>query len=236
LIGPIPGPWALRRLIIAGTADISPGQFIDVLIDTDNDPTDSATPGGTSIFEQIASTTGLPAPDEQRALPLILGPYDILDPYASELPGEYIRIHQYYTAPAAQLAQAHVLIFYDDLGPIVTAPPQPQPPPTYPAPTPTPTPTPPPTPTPTPPPPPTPTPPPTPLYFYTAHWDYRTPPAALIIIDEGTDPTIPDGTTYLWAGVSVPLRVLDAYANGRITWAPTIYSPPPYQPPFPTTY
>lgn len=218
-IGPITGPWAIRRLIIAGTSGVVPGQFIDVLISDDDHTSDTDAPTGRSILDRTLDAAALTTPDTNPGLPLILGPYDLTDPYADENGNCYIKIHQYVITPATTLAQGHVLIIWDELGEPGSQP-TPTPPPTYiPAPTPSPTPT--PTPTPTP----APTPTPTPIaYTFHAHWDYTV--TAEIVIDQSTDPTITPTTRYLWSYGSVPQTIMAAYAANRITWGPTIYPAP----------
>jgi len=128
----IPREFCITEIQILPVAGVEIGQFIDILISSDDDTTDTLTPSGTSIFDTIQGLGGLPAQDRDRGLPVTARNYDIVQPILCREQNMVLKVQVRRAAPAAALPLIHVVIVlrqYDNfLQPMDPRPPAPPPP------------------------------------------------------------------------------------------------------------
>jgi hypothetical protein len=139
--GPVGVPFIIRELWINTDSGAAPGQFLDVLISGDGDTTDTATPTGESIFPLLNGLAAIPAPDAERGLSIPANFLGIKLAYRVDSSDRWIKVRQYFIAPALALANIHVTVIIERMdAPGMSPPPiQPRPPiidPEGPAPTP----------------------------------------------------------------------------------------------------
>lgn len=116
-----------------------PGQFIDLLVSSDDDTTDTATPTGQSIFQGPQNVQSLPAGDADVGLPVGDDPFSLPHAFQVNETGRTIKVVARFQAPAAAPPSGHVVLVvkeYEALPPpiaprppVVPAPPQAPPPP-----------------------------------------------------------------------------------------------------------
>lgn len=139
----IPREFCITEIQILPVAAINVGQFVDILISSDDDTTDTATPTGTSIFDTLQGLSTVPAQDRDRGIPMTADPYDLQTPILCGQQNQVIKVQSRFIAPAGALPLFHVVIVlrqYDNFAqpldprPPVAAPPLPMPPTTTPRP------------------------------------------------------------------------------------------------------
>ena len=113
--GPIANPFRIRSIEIIPMSGVTAGQFIDVIISTDDDPSDVLAPTGFSIFPLIANFNNLPAADQQRAIQVPAVPFDLPLNFESPLTKQTIKARVFFAAPAIALPNLDLVIVIEEL-------------------------------------------------------------------------------------------------------------------------
>lgn len=111
--GPVGVPFIIKQLWINTDSGAAPGQFLDVLISQDGDTTDTATPSGTSIFPLLDGVGNIPDPDKERGVAIPVTDLNLNLSHRIDHGDRWIKVRQYFIAPAAALANLHVTIIIE---------------------------------------------------------------------------------------------------------------------------
>lgn len=126
-------PYTITQITVLPISGVTSGQYLDILVSTDDDGDDTDAPTGSSIFDPQGALTLIPAEDRPRGLPVIALPYTAFKPVKVYDQNTTLKILSAFVAPAIDLPTLHVLITieeYDELGmPPVDIRPAPEPPP-----------------------------------------------------------------------------------------------------------
>lgn len=114
-------PFLIRSLSWVPSGATSPGQFVDVLVSSDDDTTDTATPTGSSVFQGPQGLSGLPAGDADAGLPVADVPFEVPTAYRVEQTGKTVKVVTRYQSPALSPPAGHVVLVVDEYD--VPAPP-----------------------------------------------------------------------------------------------------------------
>lgn len=120
-------PFIIRSIEIVPVAGVAVGQFVDVLVSTDDDDTDTVTPTGSSIFEGSQNLSLAPTGDGDVGLPVSALPYDV--PMAKRVheTGRTLKVVVRAIAPAVSVPAVHVVVvvaeFEQMANPIAPRPP-----------------------------------------------------------------------------------------------------------------
>ncbi len=117
IIGPIPNPWRLQELVISPLAGVTVGQFLDVLVSTDDHVADVAPPNGVSIFDNIRRNTATPAIDRQRGLQVPVDSIRLTHLHTEPNRSRCLQLFLYFIAPAAALPDVNVSLIIAEVDP-----------------------------------------------------------------------------------------------------------------------
>jgi len=127
-VGPrMPRPFVIRSIEVIPVAGVTLGQFIDVLVASDDDATDTATPTGASVFDGVAALGSLPAGDGDRGLPVATAPYDVPFAYRVESGDQVLKVVSRASAPGVSLPAVHVVLSVEEFE-VLATPIRPRPP------------------------------------------------------------------------------------------------------------
>lgn len=107
-------PFLIKSLSWIPGAGVTNGQFIDLLISSDDDTTDVLVPTGSSVFQGPPNVATLPVGDADVGLPVSDFPFDIPCAFRVDQTGKTIKIVSRFQAPAAappsghEIGRAHV--------------------------------------------------------------------------------------------------------------------------------
>lgn len=120
-------PFLVKSLSWVPASASGAGQFVDVLVSSDDDTTDTATPTGSSIFQGPQNLSGLPAGDADVGLPVSDQPFEIPHAYRVDQTGRTIKVVARFQAPAAAPPSGSVVMVIEEFDvappPIVVRPP-----------------------------------------------------------------------------------------------------------------
>ena len=130
--GPIAGPFRIRQLLISPRAAGTVGQFVDVLVASGRDDTDSATPLGTSILRAAVGPGGVVAPDSRNGLAVPGTDVVLEDVWVEAQSGMFVQVRSYFVAPAVAAVDVSVVLVIEEVAAPVApyVPPSAVPPPT----------------------------------------------------------------------------------------------------------
>lgn len=125
-------PFLIRSLSWVPSAATGPGQFVDLLVSSDDDTSDTATPTGSSIFQGPQNVSGLPAGDADIGLPVADVPFEVPTAFRVEATGKTLKVVARFQAPSTAPPAGHVVLVVDEFD--IPAPPISVRPPVVPAP------------------------------------------------------------------------------------------------------
>lgn len=113
--GPVANPFRIRSIEIIPFSGVQLGQFLDIIISTDDDSTDTETPSGFSIFPLLLNFGTLPAADQQRGIQIPVEAFDIPISFMNPLTKQTIKARVFFAAPALALPNVDVLLIIEEL-------------------------------------------------------------------------------------------------------------------------
>lgn len=120
-------PFRIKSLSWVPQSATAPGQFVDVLVSSDDDVSDTSAPTGSSIFQGAQGLADLPDGDGDAGLPVADQPFEIPVPFQVDTTGRTLKVVLRYRAPAAGLPAGHVVLVVEEfeaaVPPIVPRPP-----------------------------------------------------------------------------------------------------------------
>jgi hypothetical protein len=131
-------PFLISSISWVPAAATTAGQFVDLLVSSDDDTTDTATPTGQSIFQGPQNVSALPAGDADVGLPVGDQPFDIPHAFQVNETGRTIKVVARFQAPAAAPPSGSIVLVVKEFDaspmPIDPRPPIVDPPPSLPPP------------------------------------------------------------------------------------------------------
>ena len=121
--GPIASPFIIREIWVNAEAGVTAGQLLDVLVSSDGDVTDTATPGGSSIFDLVENSSVVVGRDTQRGLsiPSQLIKLDIAA--RVDVSNQFLKVRNFFVFPAVALAVVHITLVIEELDMVGMVPP-----------------------------------------------------------------------------------------------------------------
>jgi len=121
-------PFVIRSIRVLPAGSVTVGQFVDVLVSSDESVADVAAPTGVSVFDLVNGVAGLPVEDQDRGLPVVGEGYDIPLVYVVREQNRALKVQTRFAAPALGLPPLHVSISIEELDAAEESPePRPQP-------------------------------------------------------------------------------------------------------------